>query len=82
VPKALTSHPLTIVALGFFALALVFSTRASLGLAMPIWESQFGWTRDFVSNVGAIALIVMAIIVPLLGSLLDCRGLGLHCSLI
>ena len=64
-----------IVALGFFALALVYSARATLGLAMPIWESEFGWTRGFVSNVAALALVIMAVVAPMSGIMLDRKGL-------
>lgn len=65
----------TIVALGFLALALSYSARAALGLAMPVWEREFGWTRGFVSNAGAIALVIMAIIAPISGVMLDRKGL-------
>ena len=64
-----------VVALGFLALALVFSARAALGLAMPIWESELGWSRGYVSNVAAVALLIMAIASPVSGYILDRKGL-------
>lgn len=64
-----------VVALGFLALALSYSARAVLGLAMPIWESELSWSRGYVSNVAAIALLIMAIIAPLSGFMLDRKGL-------
>lgn len=64
-----------VVALGFLALALSYSARAVLGLAMPIWESELSWSRGYVSNVAAIALLMMAIIAPLSGFMLDRKGL-------
>jgi hypothetical protein len=35
-----------VIALGFLALALAYSARAVLGLAMPIWETQLDWSRN------------------------------------
>ena len=64
-----------VVAMGFLALALVFSARAALGLAMPIWESELGWSRGYVSNVAAVALLIMAIASPISGFILDRKGL-------
>ena len=66
---------IVVVALGFLALALSFSARAVLGLAMPIWESELSWSRGYVSNVAAIALLMMAFIAPLSGFMLDRKGL-------
>ena len=68
-----------VVALGFLALALVFSARAALGLAMPIWESELGWSRGYVSNVAAVALLIMAIASPVSGYILDRKAFGLLC---
>ena len=64
-----------VVALGFLALALAFSARAALGLAMPIWESELGWSRGYVSNVAAVALLIMAAAAPVSGLILDRKGL-------
>ena len=64
-----------VVALGFLALALVFSARAALGLAMPIWESELGWSRGYVSNVAAVTLLIMAVASPVSGFILDRKGL-------
>jgi len=70
-----TRRAIIVVALGFLALALAYSARAVLGLAMPIWEEQMGWSRNYVSNVAAVALLVMALVAPISGYLLDRRGL-------
>ncbi|MGB3148647.1 MAG: hypothetical protein WBA91_12965, partial [Paracoccaceae bacterium] len=50
----------SVVGFGFLALALSFSGRAALGLIMPVWQKEFGWTSSYISGVGAAALIVMA----------------------
>jgi len=63
-----------IVLFGFSALSLAFSARAALGLVMPVWRGDFGWSSSFVSGAAASALIVMAAIAPLAGYLVDKRG--------
>ncbi len=71
----LASRAVIVVTLGFLALALTYSARAVLGLAIPIWETELGWSRGNVSNIAAIALVIMAIIAPLSGVMLDRKGL-------
>ena len=66
--------PWAVVAFGFLALALAFSARATLGLVMPIWSQELGWSRSFVSGSAATALLVMAAIAPLAGRLVDRHG--------
>ncbi len=63
-----------IVFFGFLALAFAFSARASLGLMMPVWEAELGWSRSFISGAGAAALIVMAMVAPFAGRLTDSLG--------
>ena len=69
------NRAIIIVALGFLALALSYSVRAILGLAMPFWESDLNWSRGSVSNIAAIALLIMALIAPISGMMLDRKGL-------
>ncbi len=64
----------TVVIFGFLALSLAFSSRAALGLIMPVWQTEFGWTSSYISSVGAAALIIMAIVAPFAGRLVDRRG--------
>lgn len=64
----------TMVGVGFLALALAFSTRASLGLVMPAWERELGWSRGFISVGAAMALVLMASVAPFAGNLVDRRG--------
>ena len=71
----LFSQSVIVIALGFLALALTYSARAVLGLAMPVWETELAWSRAFTSNIAAIALVIMAIIAPLSGVMLDRKGL-------
>jgi MFS family permease len=63
-----------VVVFGFLALALAFSARATLGLVMPIWSQDLGWSRSFVSGSAAMALLVMAVVAPFAGRLVDRHG--------
>lgn len=63
-----------LVAVSFAMLALSFSGRASLGLMMPIWEKELGWSRSFLSAGGSVMLVTSAIISPIAGYLLDRLG--------
>lgn len=63
-----------VVGLCFLALALAFSARAALGLIMPVWSSELGWSRSFISGTGSAALIAMATIAPFAGRLADRHG--------
>jgi MFS family permease len=69
-----TPQAVLIITLGFTALALAYSARAAVGLMMPIWERDLGWSRSFVSGSVAVALIVMAVLAPLAGRLVDLQG--------
>lgn len=63
-----------VVGLGFITLALAFTIRGSLSLAMPVWEQDFGWSRRYISGIAATALIVMAVVAPFAGGLVDRFG--------
>lgn len=66
--------PWLVVGLCFLALALAFSARATLGLVMPVWTQELGWSRSFISGAAATALLVMAAIAPVAGRSVDRRG--------
>jgi MFS family permease len=66
--------PWLVVGFGFLALSLAFSARATLGLVMPIWTQELGWSRSFISGAAAMALLVMAAVAPFAGRLIDRQG--------
>ncbi|MEQ8964946.1 MAG: MFS transporter [Azospirillaceae bacterium] len=63
-----------IVLFSFLALSLSFSARAALGLVMPVWQEELGWSSSFISGVGSGALVVMAFTAPISGRLVDRIG--------
>jgi MFS family permease len=69
-----TTHAWLVVALCFVALSFAMSARSALGLVMPVWEAELGWSRGFVSTVGAAMLVVIAIVAPFAGNALDRVG--------
>ena len=62
------------VLIGFGTLAVSFSARGALSLAMPAWSQEFGWSHSTVSAIAAVAMLVMALVAPLAGSTVDRRG--------
>ncbi|MCV2886976.1 MFS transporter [Ruegeria aquimaris] len=78
---AVTNKNWTIVFVGFLALSLAFSARAALGLMMPVWQAEFGWSTSYISGVGATALIVMAAVAPFAGRMVDTKGPGFALNL-
>jgi MFS family permease len=62
------------VLIGFGTLAVSFSARGALSLAMPAWSQEFGWSHSTVSAIAAVAMLVMAVVAPFAGSTVDRRG--------
>jgi len=81
-PAAFRANPYGWVVVGicFVSLMLVYAVRSSLGLMMPFWEVDPGWTRDLSSNAGALVLVLMAISSPVAGNLIDRYGPRPVCS--
>ncbi len=69
-----TGQSWAVVTFGFLALSLAFSARAALGLVMPVWQAEFGWSSSYISSVGAATLVVMAVVAPIAGRLVDSHG--------
>jgi MFS family permease len=58
----------------FVMLGIVITGRNSLGLMMPFWKQDLGWSYGFVATAGAVMLTVMAVVAPAGGVLLDRFG--------
>ncbi len=58
----------------FVMLGIVITGRNSLGLMMPFWQQDLGWSYGFVATAGAVMLTVMAVVAPAGGVLLDRFG--------
>lgn len=71
--------PWFVVWLGFAALALAYSIRALLGLAMPVWDQAGLWSQGWSSAAGSVALLWMGFSAPVLGVLLGRFGLRNLC---
>ncbi len=82
ISAALRANPFgwLVVAICFAALMAVYSTRSSIGLMMPFWEAEPGWTRELASSAGALALLLMAIVSPFAGNLIDRFGPRTVCA--
>jgi MFS family permease len=63
-----------VVGLMFAMLSLVMTARSSLGVLMPVWEVELGWSRRFVSTGGAVMMVTIALSSPIAGLLLDRVG--------
>lgn len=63
-----------IVAALFLMLSIIITARNSMGLMMPFWKDDMGWSYKFVSTASAAMLITMAVIAPIVGSVIDRLG--------
>ena len=55
-------------------LSIIITARNSMGLMMPFWKEDLGWSYKFVSTANAIMMITMAVIAPVVGSIIDRFG--------
>jgi len=58
----------------FLMLGIVITARSSIGLMMPFWRDDMGWSYGFVSTAGAVMMTVMALVAPGAGMMLDRFG--------
>jgi MFS family permease len=58
----------------FLMLSIIITARNCLGLMMPFWAEDLGWSAKFVSTASATMLVTMAIAAPVVGSILDRFG--------
>lgn len=58
----------------FLMLSIVITARNSLGLMMPFWKEDLGWSYKFVATASALMMVTMAATAPVLGSIIDRFG--------
>ena len=46
----------------FLMLSIIITARNSLGLMMPFWKDDLGWSYKFVSTASALMLLTMAVL--------------------
>ncbi|MDC0033406.1 MFS transporter [Alphaproteobacteria bacterium] len=63
-----------VVCILFLMLGVVMGGRNSIGLMMPFWKDDLGWSYGLVATAGAIMLTVMAVVAPAAGLVLDRLG--------
>lgn len=82
IAQAIRANPYgwLVVGICFVSLMLVYAVRSSIGLMMPLWEHDPGWTRDLSSNAGALVLVLMAISSPVAGNMIDRYGPRAVCT--
>jgi MFS family permease len=69
-----SSQDWLVVLVGFVALAVSFSARGALSIAMPTLNAEFAWSRSFLSSIAGAALLVMAVVAPFAGNAVDRHG--------
>ena len=55
-------------------LSIVITARNSLGLMMPFWKEDLGWSYKFVATASALMMVTMAATAPVPGSIIDRFG--------
>ena len=60
----------------FLMLGIVITARNSIGLMMPFWQDDLGWSYGLVATAGAAMLVVMALGAPIAGLVIDRYGAG------
>lgn len=63
-----------VVALSFVALAFTFGARSSIGMVLPSWRVEFGWTASQSAAGAEIVLVMMALGSPIAGNVIDRHG--------
>lgn len=58
----------------FLMLSIIITARNSMGLMMPFWKADMGWSYKFVATASSVMLITMAVVAPIVGSIIDRLG--------
>ena len=63
-----------VVAISFIALACTFGARSSVGMVLPSWRIELGWTGSESATGAVLVLVMMAIGSPVAGNFMDQYG--------
>ena len=60
-----------VVAICFGVMAFTFGARSSVSMLLPIWQEELGWSGSQAARGASIVLIMMALLSPVAGNLMD-----------
>jgi len=63
-----------VVAICFVAMGFTFGARSSIGMALPLWREEMGWTVAQSTTGSWLVLLMMALGSPIAGNLMDRFG--------
>ena len=69
--KANKSRGWIVVAICFGVLAFTFGARSSVSMLLPIWQEELDWSGSQAARGASIVLIMMALLSPVAGNLMD-----------
>ncbi len=73
-PASARINPWIVVWLCFATLAIVMSARQSVSIMTAEWASTLGWSKTFIGSGQSVALVVIAIVAPISGNIVDRYG--------
>jgi MFS family permease len=69
--RALPTNPWIVVLLCFAALSITASARQSVAIMTDDWVQTLGWSKTFIGSGQSVAFIVIALVSPISGGLVD-----------
>jgi len=67
-------NPWIVVWLCFATLAIVMSARQSVSIMTDEWAKSLGWSKTFIGSGQSLALVMVAVVSPIVGNLADRFG--------
>ena len=69
--KANRNRGWIVVAICFGVMAFTFGARSSVSMLLPIWQEELDWSGSQAARGASIVLIMMALLSPVAGNLMD-----------
>lgn len=69
--RALPTNPWIVVLLCFAALSITASARQSVAIMTDDWVQNLGWSKTFIGSGQSVAFIIIALVSPVSGGLVD-----------